>query len=73
MSYDPRHLLNREYAAPGDLTSLGPLEKRGFPRTVIRLTTDRPTAFLLDEAQGQAVPPGNGRGLLEEIRVQDNG
>jgi hypothetical protein len=45
-----------------------------------RISTNRNSAnnrpsnpLLLDEAQGQAVPPGDGRGFFEEIRVQDNG
>jgi len=51
-----------------------------FLRTLARISTDRNSPnngpsnpFLLDEAHGQAVPPGDGRGFLEEIGVQDNG
>src|SRR5215467_9255363 len=49
-------------------------------QALARISTDRNSPnnrpsyrVLLDETQGQAVPPGDRRGFFEEIGIQDNG
>ena len=61
-SYDRRHLLNRQSAAPGDLTSPGPLEKA-------RLDTRKSVNYAPPVSSGGAV--GAAVRGLRRARVRD--